>query len=146
MPPLSNWNMPFVSPRQKQGERLLVVERKLEGSICCAGGLLDQVDHLREDRQVAQAEEVHLQQAGPLDVAHGPLGDDFLLCPCSAPAARGRSRSAARSAITTAAACVPTLRARPSIFMRQVEQLADLGILVVGLLQIVALPPARPRA
>ena len=30
-------------------------------------------------RQVAQAEEVHLQEAGLLDVAHVPLGADDLL-------------------------------------------------------------------
>ena len=63
----------------EQGERLLVVERELVGVDPLAGRLLDQIDDLREDRQVAQAEEVHLQQAGPLDVAHVPLGDDFLL-------------------------------------------------------------------
>ena len=64
----------------QQGERLLVVERELVRIDPLAGGLLDQVDRLGENRQVAQAEEVHLQQAGRFDVAHGPLRDDFRPC------------------------------------------------------------------
>ena len=79
MPPLSNWNMPFVSPRQSRAKVSWSSSGKLVGIDLLAGGLLDQIDHLREDRQVPQAEEVHLQQAGPLHVAHRPLGDDFLL-------------------------------------------------------------------
>ena len=42
MPPLSSWKIPFVSPRQKQGERLLVVQRELVRVDPLAGGLLDQ--------------------------------------------------------------------------------------------------------
>ena len=79
MPPLSNWNTPFVSPRHNRANVSCVVQREAVGIDLLAGGLLDQLDHLREDRQVAQAEEVHLQQAGLLHVAHRPLGDDFLL-------------------------------------------------------------------
>ena len=76
MPPLSSWKMPFVSPRQSSGERRLVVERERVGIDPLAAGFLDQLDAAGEDRQVAQAEEVHLQQAGRFDVAHRPLGDD----------------------------------------------------------------------
>ena len=61
----------------QQGECLGVVERKLIGIDPLAGGLLDQLDALGQNRQVAQTQEVHLQQAGRFDVAHRPLGDDF---------------------------------------------------------------------
>ena len=40
---------------------------------------LDQPDGRREARQVAQAEEVDLQQPGGLDVPHLPLGRDDVL-------------------------------------------------------------------
>ena len=39
-------------------------------------GLLDQVEGSLDDRQVAQAEEVHLEQAELLDAVHLVLGDD----------------------------------------------------------------------
>ena len=136
--------MPFVSPRQSRANVSLVVERKLVRIDALAGRLLDQVDGLGQDRQVAQAEKVHLQQAGRLDVAHRPLGDDFVLALHAAAAAR--IRSSGWSAITTAAACVPTLRARPFDLHGQVEQLADFGVGVVGLLQVGALLRAPRRA
>ena len=41
--------------------------------------LLDELHGGGEARQVAQAEEVHLQQAGLLDIPHLPLGGDDLL-------------------------------------------------------------------
>ena len=63
----------------EQGEGLRVVQREAVGIDAAAGGLLDQVDDLGEDGQVAQAEEVHFQQPGPLHVGHRPLGDDFFL-------------------------------------------------------------------
>ena len=40
------------------------------------GRCLDQVEGALDDRQVAQAEEVHLQQAEVLDAVHLVLGDD----------------------------------------------------------------------
>ncbi len=71
--------MPFVSPRQNTANVFGVVERKLVRIDPLAARLLDELDRLRQDREVAQAEEIHLQQAGPLDVAHRPLRDDFRL-------------------------------------------------------------------
>ncbi len=41
-----------------------------------AGGLLDQVERDLDDVEVAQAEEVHLQQPEVLDPVHLVLGDD----------------------------------------------------------------------
>ena len=41
--------------------------------------LADQLDRLVDHIEVAQAEEVHLQQAERLDVPHPELGDDFLV-------------------------------------------------------------------
>ena len=55
-----------------------VVERQpLEVEIF-AGRLFNQPDRPRKDGEVAEAEEVHLQQARRLDVVHRPLGDDVL--------------------------------------------------------------------
>ena len=41
--------------------------------------LADQLDRLVDHVEVAQAEEVHLQQAERLDVPHPELGDDLLV-------------------------------------------------------------------
>ena len=41
--------------------------------------LVDEVQGVADDGQVAQAQEVHLQEADGLDIAHGELGRDFAL-------------------------------------------------------------------
>ena len=46
-----------------------------------AGGPLDLLDRVDDQRQRAQAEEVHLQQADALDLLHRPLGGDFVAGP-----------------------------------------------------------------
>ncbi len=116
--------------------RRLIVEREGVGIDLLAGGLLDQPHDLGEDRQVAQAEEVHLQQPGLLDVGHRPLGDDFLLAlhvlqgevldqrPIGDHHGRGVGADVAGQALD---------------LLGQVQQLADLGVGVVDLLQVVAL-------
>ena len=58
----------------QQRERLLVVDREPVGIDLFAGRLLDQLDYLRENRQVAQPEEIHLEKAGLLDVRPSPIG------------------------------------------------------------------------
>ena len=63
----------------EQGESFRVVQGKLVRIDALAGGLLDQIDDLRENCEISQAEEIHFQQAGAFHVAHRPLGDDFLL-------------------------------------------------------------------
>ena len=63
----------------KQRERLVIVQRKLVRIDPLAARLLDQIDRLRQNGEVAQAQKIHLQQAGALDVAHRPLRDDFCL-------------------------------------------------------------------
>ena len=136
MPPLSSWKMPFVSPRQSRANVLASSSGNLYGSTRSPGRLLDQIDGLGQDRQVAQAEEVHLQQAGRLDVAHRPLGDDFVLA-FTRPKrhvldqrlvgdhdGRGVRADVAGQALD---------------LHGQVEQLADFGVGVVDLLQVVAL-------
>ena len=42
-------------------------------------GALDLVERVADQRQRAQPEEVHLQEADPLDLLHRPLRDDFVL-------------------------------------------------------------------
>ena len=88
--------MPLVSPRQQQGEGLLVIQRKLVRIDASAGRLLDQVDGLGEDRQVAQPEEVHFQQAGRFDIIHRPLRDDVRLAGDACQAAHIRSAAGRR--------------------------------------------------
>ena len=58
----------------EQGEGLRVVQRESVGIDLLAGGLLDELDDLGEDRQVPQAEEVHLQQARPARRRPSPTG------------------------------------------------------------------------
>ena len=79
MPPLSSWKMPLVSPRQSSLKVSESSSGNLIGIDLAARRGTDQVDGLGENRQVPQAEEVHLQQAGRFDVPHGPLRDDFFL-------------------------------------------------------------------
>ncbi len=43
-----------------------------------AGGALDLRDGVEDERQRAEAQEVHLQQADALDLLHRPLGRDFV--------------------------------------------------------------------
>jgi len=63
----------------KQLIRLRVVHRQMVEVHHIAGGFLDVLDGIIQQRQGAQTEEVHLEQAHPLDVLHGPLGRDFVL-------------------------------------------------------------------
>ena len=70
---------PLRLPAAEKIERRLVVEWEGERIGAMAGGLGDDVDRLGDDGQVAEAEEVHLHQAGALDIPHRPLRDHFLL-------------------------------------------------------------------
>ena len=76
MPSDSSWNTPLASPRCKQLVGLRVVERQLVQVDLDAARLLDQLDGVVEQRQRAQAEEVHLEQADLFQVAHDPLRRD----------------------------------------------------------------------
>ena len=65
MPDDSNWKTPVASPRASISYVFAVVER--ERRRCRAAA--DELDRLVDHVEVAQAEEVHLQQAERLDVA-----------------------------------------------------------------------------
>ena len=62
----------------EQVESGLVVQGERVGIGLGAGGVFDDLDRLREHRQIPQAEEVHLHQPSAFDVVHRPLGDHFL--------------------------------------------------------------------
>ena len=62
--------------RAQHLERLLVVEGDAVDVGAGAGRRLDEVERDLEDVEVAQAEEVHLQQAEVLDAVHLVLRDD----------------------------------------------------------------------
>ena len=133
MPPLSSWKMPLVSPRQSKANVSCVVKRKLVRVDTLAGGLLDQLDGLGENREIPQAEEVHFQQAGPFDVAHRPLRDDFVFVLHAAErhiigqrAVGDHHRRGMRADVA----------GQPLDLHRQVEQLADFAVGVVGFFQI----------
>ena len=98
-------------------------------SISLAARALDDVDRVLDHVEVAEAEEVHLQQPDLLDRAHRVLGHDLVLAlgfavPLPLPFPAGALRSSAscsgtiscsgRSAITTAAAWIELLRTIPS--------------------------------
>ena len=64
------------SPVAQQLVGLVVVEGDVVDVEVDAVGPLDQLDGVGDDVEVAQAEEVHLQQAELLDPVHLVLGDD----------------------------------------------------------------------
>jgi hypothetical protein len=70
---------------------LRVVERDLRDV-----GPADELDRLVDHVEVAQAEEVHLQEAERLDVLHGELGHDLLVAALLLAAARSRSEGGRR--------------------------------------------------
>ena len=74
MPDDSNWKTPVASPRCEHLVGLRVVERD-RADVDAA----DELDRLVDHVEVAQAEEVDLQQAERLDVAHRELGHDLLV-------------------------------------------------------------------
>ena len=63
----------------KQLIRLRVVERQMIEVDLVAGGFLDVFDGVVEQRERAEAEEVHLEQTHPLNFLHRPLCGDFVL-------------------------------------------------------------------
>ena len=80
MPADSSWKTPLVSPRWKSSKVLGSSSGRWSRSIGASGcRCVDEPDGRGEGGEVAQAEEVHLQQPGLLDVAHLPLGGDDLL-------------------------------------------------------------------
>ncbi len=74
MPEPSNWNTPIASPRASIAVRQRVVERD-RGDVGDTGELARLVDHV----EVAQAEEVDLEQADRLDHGAGELRHDLLV-------------------------------------------------------------------
>ena len=104
MPSDSSWNTPLASPfcsssyvSWSSSGRLIQVDLD-------AARLLDEPDGVVKQRQRAQAEEVHLEQADLLEVAHDPLRRDHGLALLRAGVvalahrrgAAARSRSAGR--------------------------------------------------
>ncbi len=68
-----------VAPLEKLEGRLVVERKVMQVERCVAWRSFDEPDGLGQGRQVSQPEEVHLQEAGLLDVPHLPLGADDLL-------------------------------------------------------------------
>ena len=65
----------------EQVERLRVGERQVLHHDARARGRRDLLEGVVDERQRAQAQEVHLEQADPLDLLHAPLGRDFVAAP-----------------------------------------------------------------
>ena len=63
----------------KQLEGFGVIQRQVFQHQLHPAVLLNQLDGVRNHGQGGQAQEVHLEQADPLQVVHGELGDDFVL-------------------------------------------------------------------
>ena len=75
--PPSSWNTPIVSPALEHLEGLRVVERDVvDVGPRCPLRRLDEIERELDDVEVAQPEEVHLEQAEVLDAVHLVLGDD----------------------------------------------------------------------
>ena len=74
MPEDSNWKTPVASPRAS----IAYVFASSSG-ICADVDIADQLDRLVDHVEVAQTQEVHLEQPEPLHVAHRELGHDLLV-------------------------------------------------------------------
>ena len=110
----------------------------------------DDLDRVLDHVEVAQAEEVHLQQADLLDRAHRVLGDDLVLAlglavrPRSRPARRGPRRAAAGRSRAAGGRRSPPRRRGSSCCGRSprapgdVDDLARVALGVVGLAQLLA--------
>jgi hypothetical protein len=79
MPLLSNWKEDAVRRALLENLiRLRIVERHVVDVELDAGGPLDLVDRVEDERERAQSQEVHLQEADALDLLHRPLRRDFV--------------------------------------------------------------------
>ena len=68
---------PFRLASLKQCKGWLVIQRQLDGIDIDTAMLLDVLDRLVEDREVAKTQKVHLQQSGLFDRRTFPLRDDI---------------------------------------------------------------------
>ena len=110
--PPSSWKTPSVSPRAEQLVGRRVVERQvLEDQRLAAVGL-DVVQRVVEDREVAQPEEVHLDQAERLARRVVELGDDRAV---GGRLSIGMTSISGSLDMITPAACTPHCRLRPSM-------------------------------
>ena len=75
MPEDSNWKTPVASPRAS----ISYVLRSSSGIFVDVEPAADELDGLVDDVEVAQAEEVHLEEAERLDVLHRELRHDLLV-------------------------------------------------------------------
>ena len=79
MPLDSNWNTPVASPFASSANVFGSSSGSCSMSSSVAGRLAHEPHGLVDDVEVAEAEEVHLEQAERLDVAHRVLGHDRLV-------------------------------------------------------------------
>ena len=117
----------------QEGERLLVVERQLDRIDFDAAVLLDVLDRLVEDRQVPQAEEVHLQQAGLFDRRAVPLRDDVGL---AGDRLQGDVLVERPVGDDDAGRVRPRAAGQAFQLQRQVDQFLHLRVLIVGFLHL----------
>ncbi len=122
------------SPRRQHLVRLLVVERQLVDLDADAVGLLDDLERRLDDVQVAQPEEVHLEEAELGDVVHVELGDELGLALLLQRQVLGERLVADHHGRgVDGVVADEALEAH-----RQVDDLLDLRVGVVGLLELAA--------
>ena len=129
IPDDSNWNTPVDSPRAEHLVGLRVVERHARRSPTLA----DERDRLVDHVEVAQAEEVHLQQAERLDVLHRELRHDLLV---AALLLQRHVLDERPVADDDAGGVDRVLPDEPLERLREVDDLADHLVRVVGLPQL----------
>ena len=122
------------SPRGQHLVRLLVVERQLVDLDADAVGLLDDLERRLDDVQVAQPEEVHLEEAELGDVVHVELRDELGVALLLQRQVLGERLVADHhGGGVDGVVADEALEAH-----RQVDDLLDLGVGVVGLLELAA--------
>ena len=143
----------MASPRCSRAYVSRVVERQLVQVDLLAARLLDQPHGVVQQRQRAQAEEVHLEHADLLQVAHDPLRRDHRLVALAAAVVALADDALQRHVIgqravgdDDAGGVRAGVAVGPFQLAGDVDQLADLRVAVVLALQVGALLERRRRA
>ena len=109
--PESSWNTPRVSPRARSLYTLGVGD----GEVFQVDGFVpvdfDVFQGVADDGEVAQAQEVHFEQADSFAGGVGPAGDE---CPIGGTFHMGMQSRSGTEAMMTAQACTPACRTTPS--------------------------------
>ena len=79
MPPLSNWNTPFVLPSEKSSKTLRIGQGNCGQIQIDLLFFADAAHGVVDHRQRRQSQKIHLEETDRLQILHAVLGCDFIL-------------------------------------------------------------------